>query len=66
MTTPTRTKAVAGTPGQCRRKCPQGCRCCLENGAAHTLCICKEESCACHGRARYETVAPVAEMEMVT
>ena len=39
--------------GECRAKCPQGNRCTCSD-KAHTLHVCGDETCACHGQERYQ------------
>lgn len=39
---------------RCREECPGGGACCLRADVAHTLHICSDRLCECHGRARYE------------
>ncbi len=39
---------------RCRRLCPDGSICCLNNDVRHALCICKHPECDCHSADRYQ------------
>lgn len=42
------------TPGRCEAYAPCGARCFLERTVPHQLHSCKEPSCYCHSRERFE------------
>jgi hypothetical protein len=53
-------RAYAATPAPepCKFKPPCGERCCLDPDVDHELHICRNPSCLCHSRERYEGRLP--------
>lgn len=45
---------TTGIRGKCNDCCPEGHVCCLRADMPHTLHICSNPQCACHGAARYQ------------
>lgn len=59
MTTKTATRTSTDT---CRHTCPGGQPCTCAAGS-HTMHICRDETCQCHSRARYDPAGAAAALQ---